>query len=77
MVTAYISAGDSTDVVLPPPLEACVMLVEQSEGFLVNCSGANDGEVVAQVEAPLLCPDETRYVQVGSDFYCIPLVADG
>ncbi len=79
VVTAYISGSSNTQVVQPPPLDACVVLIEQSQsqGFLVDCEVPNDGEVVAQVKAPLDCPDGSRFVQIGTDYFCIPLAADG
>ncbi|MCP4434283.1 MAG: J domain-containing protein [Actinomycetia bacterium] len=78
VATAFISGGggDTTDVI-PEPLGACVVLEEQSSGYLVDCALPNDGEVVARVEAALDCPLTTRYVQVGTEFFCIPIPLGG
>lgn len=75
VVTAYIGGNDDTTAVQPPPGDACVVLVERSSGFLVDCGAPNDGEVVAQVDAALDCPEGSRYVSVGTEYFCIPLGA--
>ena len=78
VATAYFSGGnDNTTDVIPDPMGACVVLEEQSSGYLVDCALPNDGEVVAQVEAALDCPLDTRYVQVGTEFFCIPIPLGG
>lgn len=75
VVTAYVGGdggeGDTTEV----PGDPCVLLLQGSEAVLVDCSVPNDGEVVAEVDAPLDCPESTKYARVGSTFYCIPLGA--
>jgi hypothetical protein len=79
VVTAYVGGDGDTSTVSTPPLEACVALIENAdnaEGYLVDCGSPNDGEVVAQVRNVRDCPEATRYVRVGTDFYCIP-TSDG
>ncbi len=53
--------------------EGCILLTDGSDGIRVDCSLPNDGEIVQEVEAPLDCSDGNRYVQVGSEFFCIPI----
>ena len=77
VVTAYVGGGDDGGTVSTPPLDACVALVDGGEGYLVSCESPNDGEVVAQVDKALDCPEETRYVQVGTEFFCIPEGGEG
>lgn len=80
VVTALISGrgNGETTAVIPEPLGACVVLDEDSsDGYLVDCSQPNDGEVVALVEQPLDCPGDTRFVQVGTEFVCIPVPLGG
>ena len=79
VVTAFISGRNTgeTTAVIPEPLGACVQLTEGSNGFLVDCALTNDGEVVALVDKALDCPTDTRYVQVGTEFVCIPVPPGG
>ncbi len=73
VVTAYVGGGggDAPEA-QPPPLDACARVYDGSDGILIPCSMPNDGKIEAQVGAPLDCPEEaSRYVSVGSDFYCI------
>jgi hypothetical protein len=79
VVTAFIGGNrGETTAVIPEPLGACVVLEgDSSDGYLIDCSQPNDGEVVALVEQPLDCPAETRYVQVGTEFVCIPTPLGG
>lgn len=73
IVTAYVGGGGETRQVQPPPLDACARVIDGSTAVLVPCSMPNDGAIVAQVDAALDCPSEaSRYVTVGTDFYCIP-----
>ena len=72
IVTAYVGGGDGTREVQTPPLDACARVIDGSKAVLVSCSMPNDGEVIAQVDAALDCPAESRYVTVGTEFYCIP-----
>ncbi len=53
--------------------EGCILLTDGSDGIRVDCALPNDGEIVEEVEAPLDCSEGNRYVQVGAEFFCIPI----
>lgn len=72
IVSAYAGGRGGSRAVQTPPLDACARVIDGSKAVLVSCSMPNDGEVTAQVDAALDCPGATRYVTVGTDFYCIP-----
>ncbi len=72
VVTAYAGGRGESQPVAPPPLEGCARVYEGSEAIIVPCNTPNDGEIVAEVEAALDCPDSApRYVSVGTSFFCI------
>ena len=75
VVTAYAGGGGGGQGVEEVGTGLCVLLTDGSRGQLIDCSLPNDGEVEAEVKAPLDCPDETRYAFVGSQIFCIPLDA--
>ena len=74
VVTAYAGSGSRTDdtsssTTTEPP--NCVRLVEGRTAILVPCTERNDGRILTQVPAALDCPAKTRYVLLGSEFFCV------
>lgn len=74
--TAYASTGSgtgtngaSTTTTASPP--DCARLVEGRSAVAVPCDERNDGRILTQVPAALDCPARTKYVLIGSDFYCV------
>ena len=49
----------------------CARLVEGRSAVAVPCNQRNDGRILTQVPAALDCPARTKYVLIGSDFYCV------
>jgi len=72
VVTAY-AGGNGSPQVQPVNVDVCVRYLQGSQAQIVDCSMPNDGRVVARVQAPLTCPDDTRYAQVETQFVCVPL----
>jgi hypothetical protein len=70
-LAAYAGSHTSSEVREVSGDEQCVLLLEGSSGRLIDCTLPNDGEVVAEAEAALDCPDGTRYALVESEFLCI------
>lgn len=78
VVTAYAGGKGESDPVQPAPLEGCARVYEGSNAIVVPCDVPNDGRIVAQVQAALDCPDRaSRYVSVGTEFFCISESATG
>lgn len=73
VITAYAGgAGEGGDPVQPPPLAGCARVYDGSNAIIVPCDTPNDGRIVAQVNAALDCPERaSRYVSVGTEFFCI------
>ncbi len=74
VVTAYAGSGsrtgdDTSSTTTSPP--DCVRLVEGRTAVAVPCSEPNDGRILTQVPAALDCPAKTRYVLLGSEFFCV------
>ncbi len=60
--------GSSTTTTAPPD---CARLVDGRSAIAVPCNERNDGRLLTQVPAALDCPPKTKYVLIGSDFYCV------
>ena len=74
VVTAYAGSGSRTSdeissTTTSPP--DCARLVEGRSAVAVPCTEPNDGRILTQVSAALDCPKQTRYVLLGSDFFCV------
>jgi hypothetical protein len=74
--TAYASTGgggggdDETSTTTTDPA-VCARLIEGRNAVAVPCAEPNDGRLLTRVPAALDCPPKTKYVLLGSDFYCV------
>lgn len=75
VLSAYAGSGAGTQSEVREVSDSapCVLLLQGSEGRYIDCALPNDGQVLAEVEAALDCPEDTRYAIVETDFVCIPL----
>ncbi len=74
VVTAYAGTGSQTgdtvnSTTTTPP--DCVRLIEGRTAIAVPCTEPNDGRILTQVPAALDCPKPTKYVLLGSEFFCV------
>lgn len=73
LVTAYAGSESAKSGVREVSgAQECVLLLEGSSGRFIDCSLPNDGRVVAEVDAALDCPEDTRYALVDTHFVCLP-----
>ena len=49
----------------------CVRVVEGRNAVPVDCRGPNNGRLVTQVDQPLDCPENTKYVVIATQFHCV------